>query len=219
VVLIGALVVAAIVNTRTVPPPVEAWHAAMTVGDPEAEKHFVVYTDVFCPYCDDFSRAWRGELAQFTEEYLDSKKVYLEYRLTDMVADHSPNAERGGEGAYCAADQGQAVFWGWYDAMLAQLLADYHSKGIGVSKTSPKIPELDNQYFYNVAAQVEGLDTARFRDCYDGHEQLAELNNRTSQAKPITSGGVPYFVFDKWTSSGFQGDYQTVRAMMQAGGA
>ncbi|MDR2336661.1 MAG: DsbA family protein [Candidatus Nomurabacteria bacterium] len=197
----------------------KAWHEAMTLGKADAENHFIVYTDIFCPYCDDFSRAWAEHESEFKSDYIESGKVYLEYRLTDIISDHSPNAERGGEGGYCAATQG--TFWEYYHEMLKKLQEDYHSKGIGVSKTSPKIPELDDDYFVEPAravAEYATLDVGKFESCMKNHEALPELKQNTTKASAVVNGSVPYFVFNDFVSSGFGGDYATVKMMFKAGG-
>jgi protein-disulfide isomerase len=199
----------------------KAWNEAMTLGNAEAENHFIVYTDIFCPYCDEFSRAWSEREDEFRQEYLDNNKVYFEYRLSDIISDHSPNAERGGEGGYCAAAQN--AFWPYYHEMLKKLKEDYHSKGIGVSKTSPKIPELEKAYFVDpakTAASYAELDVEKFETCMNEHEMLPELKKNTARASAIVGGGIPYFVFNDFVSSGFGGgDWATVKMMLKAGGA
>jgi protein-disulfide isomerase len=217
-ILIGILgaIVFLIANSTNQPTDLSrrAWEPAMTLGSPQASHHFIVYTDIFCPYCDVFSRELRSNFDQFSTDYLDNQKIYLEYRLTDMISDHSPNSKRGGESGYCAAKQGQ--FWNYYDAILAKLLTDYHSQGIGVSKTSPSIPELPNDYFYAAAAETD-LDLDQFKSCLEDHETLETLETNTNNARYSVGGGIPYFVFNRFTSSGFDGDYRTIEMMIKSG--
>jgi protein-disulfide isomerase len=220
-VALGVLVVGLVIYNASLPPkPTDfsqkAWHEAMTLGNASAENHFIVYTDIFCPYCDNFSRAWADNEEEFRRDYIDNNKIYLEYRLTDIISDHSPNAERGGEGGYCAAKQG--AFWEYYRTMLDKLQKDYHSKGIGVSKTSPKIPELDDAYFVEPAKAVARLDVAQFESCMNSHETLPELKQNTAKAGAVVNGSVPYFVFNDFVTSGFGGDWATVKMMFKAGG-
>jgi protein-disulfide isomerase len=212
--IVGLIIVNAVVTKPT--PSYTVWSEAMTMGNKEAEHHFTVYTDIYCPYCDNYSRALEENLDEFQRDYIDSGKVFYEIRLTDMIADHSPNSERGGESGYCAADQNK--FWDYYHGILSQLKDDYHSKGIGTSKTSPEIPKLDDDYYIDVARKVDGLDVAAFTDCLTDHKMLDTLNQNTTKAAQTISSGLPYFVFDEWTSSGFEGDWKTIKSMFRAGG-
>jgi protein-disulfide isomerase len=215
---LGVLVVGLVVYNATLPKKAEdtggakAWNAAMAKGNPEAKNHFIVYTDIFCPYCDNFSRAIMDNAVEFEENYLTNDAVYYELRLTDIISDHSVNSERAGEAGYCAAKQGK--FWQFYEGILAKLWEDYHSKGIGTSKTSPKIPELDDEYYL----VGEGLDMEVLSGCLEGHETLKELKNNTTKASAVVKGSVPYFIFNDFVSSGFGGDWATVKMMFKAGG-
>ncbi|MDR1300532.1 MAG: DsbA family protein [Candidatus Nomurabacteria bacterium] len=189
-----------------------AWNDNMTMGSRDAAHHFIVYTDVFCPYCDNFSRVLEENTEALQEEYLDTGDVFLEYRMTDMISDHSENSTRGGEAAYCAAEQGK--FWEFYEAILAKLWDDYHSKGIGTSKTSPEIPKLDDEYYISASDEV---DKDALKTCLDEHQTLETLKSNTRKASRLVNGGVPYFAFDGWTGSGFEGNWSTVKAMFAAG--
>lgn len=199
--------------------PVEAdptiWNTEMTKGNPEAEQHYIMYTDIFCPYCDKFSNALAANAADFEENYLNNNKIYFEIRITQLnyLSGHSPNSQPGGESAYCAARQQK--FWPYYEAILAKLFEDYHSKGIGVSKTSEKMPELDISYFYE-AAETAQLDMEPFKSCMENHDTLEELEQNTTRAQKQIESGVPYFVFGDFTFSGFDGNWNTDNDYQQA---
>jgi hypothetical protein len=213
---VGGIVVALIVFNASQPREVEpeVWVEQMTMGRSDAQNHFIVYTDMMCPYCDNFSRVIIENMDDFERDYLDTGKIYLEYRMTDIIADHSVNSERAGEAAYCAA--GVEKFWPWYGGVLKKLWDDYHSEGIGTSKTAPKIPELPDEYW---AQEIEGVSLGDdFVECMDSHGALAELDRNTARAAKVLPNGVPYFVFNDFTSSGFDGNWDTVRAMFGAGG-
>ena len=220
VVLVGALIVFNASNPTTA--EVAAWNPAMAKGNRETGKHYIMYTDIFCPYCDKFSNAMHANIGEFTTDYIDSGKVYYEVRVTDINyrSGHSENSRPGGEAIYCAAQQGK--FWEYYRGILDKLYADYHSKGIGVSRTSEEIPVLENEYFYGVG-ETAGLDASVFRDCMEGHKSLEELNSATEKASRLIASGVPYFVFGKYKASGFDGNWDTandwrqVRLMLEAG--
>ena len=199
----------------------EVWNSALAKGDQETGKHFVMYTDIFCPYCDKFSNALHANKADFTEKYIDSGEVFYEMRVTDInyLSGHSENSRPAGEAIYCAAKQDK--FWAYYEAILNKVFTDYHSKGIGVSKTAERIPELEMGYFYE-AGEVAGVEKESFVSCMENHETLDELNTATRRAQRVVNG-VPHFVFGKYVASGFDGnwntdnDYRQAKLMLDAG--
>jgi hypothetical protein len=199
-----------------------AWNENMAKGDAESGAHFIMYTDIFCPYCDKFSNALHANARDFNENYIDNGKIYYEMRVTNInyYSGHSDNSTPAGESTYCAARQGK--FWEYYEAILDKLYVDYHSKGIGVSKTSEKIPDLELSYYYEAAAAVE-LHNEEFVKCMEDHEALEELNNATLKSQNQIESGVPYFVFGKFKTSGFNGnwntdnDYKQAKLLLEAG--
>ena len=206
IVFVGAL----IVYNASHPPQasVEPWNAAMAKGNRETGKHFIMYTDVFCPYCDKFSNSLHANAAEFAEKYLDSGKVFYEVRPTEInyLSGHSENSRPGGEAMYCAARQDK--FWEYYKAFLDQLYKDFHSKGIGVDKITEKIPLLELNYFF-AAGRKAGLDNEVFVNCMENHEALDELKRATEKTQRIIPTGLPYFVFGEFKTSGFDGNWDT----------
>jgi protein-disulfide isomerase len=182
-----------------------------------------MYTDIFCPYCDKFSDAVTAHWDEFKSDYIDNRGIFFEIRITDMnyEAGHSNNSRPAGEGAYCAAKQEK--FWDYYHGILNKLYEDYHSKGIGIDKTSPRIPDLEMSYFYDIADEA-GLDHDKFVSCMENHETADELDKNTRRASAVVGGGVPYFTFGDFTTSGFAGkfdpeeyDWKQAKAMLDAG--
>ena len=222
IVAVVGLLLSLIIYNATKPVDYTPWNEAMTLGNKETAKHhFIMYTDIFCPYCDKFSDAVQANMEDFSKRYIEDENVYFEIRMTDMnyKSGHSNNSKPGGEAAYCAADQGK--FWEFYHEALSTLYEDFHSKGVGVDKTSPKIRDLENEYFYGIAER-SGVEINRFKTCFDNHEMEHTLDVNTNRASSILSG-VPYFVFDKFKTSGFAGnwnttsDYEQVKLLMDAG--
>ena len=216
VVAVGLVVGLIIFNaTRPVEADPTVWNTEMTKGNPEAEKHYIMYTDIFCPYCDKFSNALTANKEDFETNYLNNDKVYFEIRITQLnyLSGHSDNSQPGGEGAYCAARQQK--FWPYYEAILAKLYEDYHSKGIGVSKTSERMPNLDLDYFYDAGETAE-LDMDAFKGCMENHDTLQELEENTTRAQKQIESGVPYFVFGDFKFSGFDGNWNTDNDYKQA---
>ncbi len=224
VLVFGVFVALAIYNSLNPGPKVTGvWNDAMTIGNKETAKHhFIMYTDIFCPYCDKFSNAVTANWDDFNKKYIEDENILFEIRVTDInyLSGHSNNSLPAAEGAYCAAKQEK--FWDYYHAILAKLYEDYHSQGIGVDRTSPRIPDLETDYFTD-AANRGGLDYDSFATCMQNHETKDEVEKNTNRATNTISSGVPFFVFDKFSYNGFAGDwdamedYKNVELLMKAG--
>lgn len=219
---LGGLVVFNTLNPT--PPDMTVWNEAMAKGDASTAKHhFIMYTDIFCPYCDKFSDAVAANQDHFNKHYIEDNNVLFEIRVTDVnyVNGHSQNSRPAGEAAYCAAKQGD--FWSYYYALLAKVYKDYHSRGIGVDRNSEKIPTLEMSYFYDIADDLDTIDREKLVSCMENDEVVTELDNNTKEAQKKINGGVPRFVFDKYTADGFLGnwntnnDYEQVKLLMDAG--
>ena len=53
-------------NTKTVDVSAEAWNEAMVLGDPEtAVRHYIVYTDLMCPYCNYYAHVIQDNEEEF----------------------------------------------------------------------------------------------------------------------------------------------------------
>lgn len=193
------------------------WNVAMTKGDPGAEHHFIEYVDMLCPYCAKFNIALNEHGDDFRRDYLDNNKVYYELRLADTISDHNLNSYRGNIAGYCAARAGAEKFWAFYDAVQTYMNETYYSKGIGDKKGAPEIPQFDNQVYFDLARDG-GLDMEPFRSCLDNQETKTELEQNTTRARATITSGVPYFVFNNYKSSGFDGSYSTIEQMFRAGG-
>ena len=88
------------------------WNEAMTLGNKdEAKYHYIMYTDISCPYCSKFSWALAQHEEEFKSKYIEGEKIYYEIRLTDTNYEngHSNNSRPAAEASYCAARQNK--FW------------------------------------------------------------------------------------------------------------
>ena len=57
VLVVAALLFLVMFSLMSKPQPSDqAWNAATTVGPADATHHYIMYTDLMCPYCDVFSR-------------------------------------------------------------------------------------------------------------------------------------------------------------------
>lgn len=181
----------------------KVWHPEMTLGDINAKNHYIMYTDLMCPYCDIFARQLKTHKEEFIREYIEGKNILWEIRMTDFLREFGDSAsilsEWSAEASYCAKRENK--FWDFYEAALDALERDYHSKGIGVSKNAPKIADMKADYWLEVGASA-GLGE-QFANCYQKHEALQEVRQNTERAaRSIKGGGLPYFQFNDFTTSG-----------------
>ena len=115
------------------------WDERTILGNKDAKNHYVMTTDIMCPYCDYFSRAIMSHQDEF-EQWLKDNDVVYEMRITDFLNEYGEagaKSEQAAEATLCATEEGK--FWEYYHNTMTSLNEDYHSKGIGNSKTAPKI--------------------------------------------------------------------------------
>lgn len=195
-----ALFAIIIANSSTRQSPADqVWDESTTVGNLDASNYYVMYTDLICPYCDVFSRVVMENWDKFTA-YLDEHDILFEVRLTDYLyeASGSEYSRAAAEGAYCAMREDK--FWDYYHGALTALWDDYHSKGIGDSKTSPSIKNLPSDYWLNIG-HAAGLGD-EFDNCVKNHETVSEIENNTRRALQVANG-MPTFKFNDFTTYGF----------------
>jgi protein-disulfide isomerase len=118
-------------------------------GNPSAPVTVLEFSDFQCPYC---VRA-RPTVARVRETYGD--KVRWAFRHFPLPPDVHPLAQKAGEAAACAGEQGK--FWEMHDRLWA-------------SNGMLEVPELKS------AAAAVGVDSARFAECLDSgrHAGLVE---------------------------------------------
>ena len=205
--IVGLLFAVIIMSVTSKPSYAEkVWDNRSTLGDAEtAEHHFIMYTDIMCPYCDIISRLMINNEAEFIHDYIEEEKVLFEVRMTDFLyeygAHHTNNSREGAEAVYCAKNEGK--FWEYYHAAVMSIWDDYQSQGIGASSTSAPISddEIDDAYWLEIGREI-GLGDD-FKNCYLGHEALTELQANTERAANVVDSGLPYLRLDNYVSNGF----------------
>lgn len=193
----------------------KVWQPEMAVGPEDADKLYIMYTDLVCPYCDVFSRATQEHWDEFLA-FLDEHKILFEVRLTDTLylGNGSEMSRDSAEAAYCAARENK--FWDYYHGAVQALWDDYHSKGIGSNKTAAPITNMPSDYWQKIGHRI-GLGEA-FDDCIKTHATAADVEDATLKAARVAQG-MPTFAFGKFTTSGFSDTWgwEEVRAMLEAG--
>lgn len=192
-----------------------AWNEGMTLGDKGVENTLIDYTDYFCPYCIEIKEA--TESNEFKKNYIDTKKVRLENRVTTILSGVSANTEQGAEAAYCAADQNK--YWEYSKDIISHIKTDYFDKGIGVKDVAfpKKIDKLPIDYFTKSAITV-GMDTKKFEDCVSSEVHKNEIESNTQKAISLGVNGLPYLSINNYKSSGFSGGYSGLINILKAGG-
>lgn len=193
----------------------KVWRTEMSVGPENANKLYVMYTDLVCPYCDVFSRAVQDHWDEFLA-FLDEHKILFEVRLTDtLYAGNGYEMSRdSAEAAYCATREDK--FWEYYHSAVQALWDDYHSKGIGSNKTATPITNMPSDYWLKVG-HTAGLGSD-FDECVKTHATASEVEDATNKAS-LVAQGMPTFVFGKFTTAGFSDTWgwEEVLAMLKAG--
>ncbi len=193
----------------------KVWRTEMSVGPENANKLYVMYTDLVCPYCDVFSRAIQDHWDEFLA-FLDEHRILFEVRLTDTlyVGNGYEMSRDSAEAAYCAAREGK--FWEYYHGAVQALWDDYHSKGIGSNKTAAPITNLPSDYWLKIGHRT-GLGS-EFDECVKTHATVSEVEDATDKTS-LVAQGMPTFVFGKFTTAGFSDtwSWEEVLAMLEAG--
>ena len=199
--VLGVVFVAIIVTSTTQKPSNSdtVWYPEMTVGNIEAKNHFIVYSDVACPYCIAFENAIIEHQEEFNK-YIKNNDILVEIRLADFLYEYGESnpieSKYGAVATYCAKDKGQ--FWEYYDLVITKVWNEYFKDaGKGAFKEFNK---LGKDYWVNMGAQVGLSDD--FASCVNNDETLETVQ---ADAKKMTKyvSGMPYFKFNKYISSGF----------------
>ena len=179
--------------TSKTPISEQVWNPATTLGDAEtANHHYILYTDVMCPYCAVLAQTIQHNQSEF-ENWLSEHKVLYEVRATDYLYEggSSKYSRPAAEATYCATRENK--FWDFYHAAMEKMYKEYQSKGIGISKTSPQISNLPDDYFLKIGHSV-GLGET-FDNCIKNHETVSEIEENTKKAAKVAEG-VPFMVYD-----------------------
>ena len=148
---------------------------ANTMGDPNAPVHIVEYGDFQCPYCFKF---WDKTERQLIEEYVNTGKVYFEYRSVGAFL--GPESGWAAEGAYCAGDQGK--FWEYHDTLFTNLTGENAGD---FSK--------DNLLKY---AKALGLNMAEFETCISEEKHKGTVEQDAADAKAAGVHATPTLIIN-----------------------
>lgn len=201
IIAIAVLIILAIVASTTIKPSTasEIWDEQMTIGNTEAKNHFIVYSDLVCPYCVAFENAIVENEEEF-EQYIAENDILFEIRLSDFLYEYgesSPIHSRySAVATYCARNEGK--FWDYYKHAISKVWDDFFASS-GKAGFS-KMQTLDENYWIDLGKDVGLSDN--FKSCVENKDPLDEIKS-TAQKTAKTANGMPYFKFNNYTSSGF----------------
>jgi predicted DsbA family dithiol-disulfide isomerase len=133
-------------------------------GNPNAPVTVVEFTDFQCPFC---MRA-RPVVARVRETYGDKVRWVFRHFPLDFHA----QAEKAGEAAVCAGDQGK--FWAMHDALFS---------------SAGKLQVAD----LKATARAVGLDGAAFDQCLDSGGRSAVVESDVELGRSYGVSGTPAF--------------------------
>lgn len=198
VVLVLFAAIVASMNQKT-PNMEKVWDKEMTVGNIEAENYFIIYSDLACPYCIAFENAIIENEEQF-KKYIEANDILIEVRLSDFLYEYgqsqSPESRYGAEAVYCAKKEGR--FWDYYNLAVTRVWDEYFKKS-GKSAFT-EFNKLGKDYWTKMGEEI-GL-SEDFEKCVKEDETLAEIEGAALKSVKLIDG-MPYFKFNKYTSSGF----------------
>lgn len=189
----------------------EVWDVATTMGNINAKNHYIIYSDLACPYCIIFENAIVENEEEF-KDYIKKNDILVEIRMSDFLYEygtHPTAASRlGAIGTYCAKDEGK--FWDYYDLAIAATAKEYYT--YGMSSDAPNKDE-----FWQTIAKQAGV-SENWETCYKNKTPLRAIVDTAEKTAPLVDG-MPYFKFNNYTFSGFNpnGDWDDVKLHLDAG--
>lgn len=147
----------------------------LIIGSPTAKLTMVEYSDFQCPIC---RRYFEGAYPKIIENYVDTGKLNIEFRVEAHIGQES---ELAGEGAYCANDQGR--FKDYHDTI--------YPRQRGAQSGAFSVANLKQ-----IAAQI-GLDQSKFGDCLDGHTYRAAVRASHIESQSKINGTPTFFVGER----------------------
>ena len=210
------ILVFAIIASMVKPSNAEnVWDEQTTVGNLNAKNYFIIYSDIMCPYCVAFENAIFENEEDF-EDYIEEHDILIEVRLSDFLYEYGEaraiNSRYSAVATYCAKNEGK--FWDYYKKAITTVWNDYFKNG--GKNAFGELNRKDKSYWISLGKQI-GLGD-EFEKCVKNDDPLEEIKENALKTTKLASG-MPYFKFNKFTSSGFSpnGTYDDVLMFFKAG--
>ena len=177
----------------------DVWYEEMTMGKLNASNHFIIYSDIACPYCIAFENAMIEHKDEL-EEYIEKNNILIEVRATDFLFEYGESApvesRYSAVATYCAKDQGK--FWEFYDLAITTVWNDWFKENGKGAFT--EFNKMGKDYWIEMGKSV-GLGE-EFETCVNSNATLEAVK---ADAKKMVKyvNGLPYFKFNKYVLSGF----------------
>jgi protein-disulfide isomerase len=152
---------------------------ARQIGRKDAPLVMVEYTDLQCPFCQQFHNTAYDEIKK---NYIDTGKVLFVSR--DFPLDFHPWARPAAIAARCAGDQGK--FWEVRNTLISN--ADKLSKEM-ITQT----------------ASTFGLDMKKFAACQESDFYTADINKQIAEGTAAGISGTPSFIVGRVTNGTLDG--------------
>ena len=215
--VVAIVIIAAIIASMNTKPSnaEKVWDEQMTIGNLDAKNYFIIYSDLVCPYCLAFENAIVENEENF-KQYIEENDILIEVRLSDFLYEYGesrpPHSRYSAIATYCAKDEGK--FWEYYDKAVTTVWNDYF-KSSGKSGFT-ELNKQKSDYWTKIGERI-GLGE-EFKTCIKEEKPLKEIKENAARSSKLING-MPYYKFNKFTSSGFDlaGDWQDVLMFFQAG--
>ena len=217
IVAVVVVLFAAIIASTTYKPSAreDVWDEAMTIGNLDAKNHFIIYSDLVCPYCIYFENAIVENEEQF-QKYISENDILFEVRLSDYLyryGESNPdNSQYSAVAAYCAKNEGK--FWDYYNLAVSKVYNEFF-KDSGKNGFA-KLESNNIDYWVGIGEAV-GLGE-EFKRCAAEGDTLEEVK-KTAEKTLEVARGMPYFKFNNFRTSGFDpsGGWEEVLMYFKAG--
>jgi protein-disulfide isomerase len=160
-------------------------------GPENAKVTIVEYSDFQCPFC---SRGYQTMENQVLKDYGD--KVMFIYKNFPLPM--HPWAEPAAVASECALQQKPEAFWKLYNY--------YFSNQRDITKDNIKDKSLE-------ALKDDGIDAAKFTDCFDNKKTLDLVKADQSEGSSVGVNGTPAFIINGRLISGAQ-PYDNFKAVI-----
>jgi protein-disulfide isomerase len=147
----------------------------LTLGDPKAPVEMEMFIDVQCPICQDYEV---NHLPTVVNKYIKTGKVQLRLKPWAFISDQSFT---GRLGLIAAADQNKAFEY-------SKVLYDNQPPN------SERTGYLTGRWMAQIAASVNGLNLAQWRDDTNGSAAQATAKSVDKLATQIKASGTPYIL-------------------------
>jgi protein-disulfide isomerase len=150
----------------------------LVLGNPKAKTEMEMFIDVQCPICQDYEV---NHLPSVVNKYIKTGKVQLHLKPWAFIGGAGSQSFTGRLGLIAAADQDKAFDY-------AKVMYDNQPPN------SENTGYLTGSWMAQIAASVNGLNLAQWRDDTNGSAAQATASDVDKLATQINATGTPYIL-------------------------